>query len=127
METSRFNPNDWIHNPEKRIQTAAIPKHKRSSGIESDIEVIVTRIESFRLDLTADYNSWLTIGFSIASELGESGRSYYHRVSRFHPDYNFQACDLQYSKCLNRNKTGVSIRTFYFLAQQAGIDIVVKH
>ena len=126
MEAPKFNPNEWVAKPVKQIKPAPVSKFKSPVGIDREIEVIVTRIESFRLDLTADYNSWLTIGFSIAAALGESGRDYFHRVSCFHSDYNYQACDLQYTKCLKRNKSGISIKSFFFAAQQAGIDIVVK-
>lgn len=127
METAKFNPNDWIHKPEKQIKPVPVSKPQNTQGIESDIEVVVSRVESFKLDLTANYADWLTIGFSLAAALGEYGRDYFHRLSRFHPDYDYQACNLQFDKCLKRNKSGVSIKSFFFAAQQAGIDIVVKH
>lgn len=125
MEANKFNPYDWIPKPEKQVTHYPFAKPKSTAGIESDIEVIVSRIESNRLDLTLNYADWLSIGFSLAAELGESGRDYFHRLSRFHPDYDYQACNLQFDKCLKRGKSGVSIKTFFFLAQQAGIDIRV--
>jgi hypothetical protein len=125
MEAIRFNPYDYIEKPEKQVQPVPVAKPKSTTGIANDIEVVVTRIESYRLDLTATYTGWLSIGFSLAAELGESGRGYFHRLSRFHPDYNYEACNAQFSKCLKRDKNGVSIRTFFFSAKQAGIDIRV--
>jgi hypothetical protein len=32
-------------------------------------------------------------------------------------------CDRQYDRCLKGKKRGVTIRSFYFLAQQTGINI----
>lgn len=126
METAKFNPYDWIPKPEKQVTPAPVARTKNATGIESDIEVVVSRIESYRLDLTLNYADWLSIGFSLAADLGESGRGYFHRVSRFHPDYNYQACNLQFDKCLKRQKGGISIKTFFYLAQSAGIDIRVN-
>lgn len=126
MEALRFNPYDWIPKPEKQKIPVPAASVTTTTDQTRDIEVIVSRIESYRLDLTANYSDWLSIGFSLAAELGESGRGYFHRVSRFHQDYSYQVCDLQFDKCLKRNKSGISIKTFYFLAQQAGIPIVVK-
>lgn len=126
MEATKFNPYDWIQRPEKQIPSYPVSKPKSTTSIESDIEVIVSRIESYKIDLTLNYADWLSIGFSLAAALGETGRSYFHRVSRFHPDYNYQACNLQFDKCLKRQKSGISIKTFFYLAQSAGIDIRVN-
>ena len=123
MRENKFNPYDWIPKPEKRLQSYSIPQFKSTSDIESDIDTIVCRIESYKIDLTMNYKDWLSIGFSLAAALGENGRGYFHRVSRFHSDYDYQACNLQFDKCAKRQKSGISIKTFFYLAQSAGIDV----
>lgn len=123
--TKKFNPLEWLPKPEKKTIPRPAARQVTTAGVEQEIEVIVSRIESYRLDLTLNYADWLSIGFALASELGEFGRDYFHRVSCFHPDYNFEQCNLQFDKCLKRNKTGVSIKTFFYLAHGAGIDIRV--
>jgi hypothetical protein len=127
MDSQKFNPYDWIPKPKKQAQFCPVSQTKSTSGIESDIDTIICRIESYKLDLTLNYADWLSIGFSLAAALGENGRGYFHRVSRFHPDYNYQACNLQFDKCLKRQKSGISIKTFFYLAQSAGIDIRVNN
>lgn len=127
MEPLKFNPYDWIPKPKKQEQFCPVSHNKSTSGIESDIDTIVCRIERYKLDLTLNYADWLSIGFSLAASLGESGRVYFHRVSMFHPDYDYQACNLQFDKCVKRGKGGISIRTFFYLAQSAGIDIIVNN
>jgi hypothetical protein len=47
----------------------------------------------------------------------------FHKVSRFHPDYSYQECDKQYNKCLKASGHGVTIKTFFHLAQQADISL----
>jgi len=123
MTLKKFNPYDWIPKPEKQKIPRPAAQQVPPAGVQHEIEVIVSRIESYRLDLTLNYADWLTIGFALADAVGESGRNYFHRVSRFHPDYNFQECNAQFDKCLKRGKSGVSIKTFFFLAKQAGIPI----
>lgn len=127
MEPSKFNPYDWITKPNKQLQTPQFPQFKGTSDIELDIDTIVCRIESYKIDLTMNYKDWLSIGFSLADALGENGRGYFHRVSRFHSDYDYQACNLQFDKCVKRQKSGNSIKTFFYLAQSAGIDIRVTN
>jgi len=123
MEDKKFNPYDWIPNQKDLIKTLPARPNNNISGVQNDIEVIIQRIEGYQLDLTANYHDWLSIGFSFADELGEIGREYFHRISKFHPKYNFQECNRQFDKCLNRQQRGVSIKTFFYLAQSAGVNI----
>ena len=90
----------------------------------SDVEVIIQRIESAHTDITSDYAHWRDIGFAFADEFGESGRDYFHRVSRFYPEYSQPSCDKQFDNCLKAKGNGVTIKTFFHLAQQAGISLV---
>ena len=50
----------------------------------NDIEEITRRIESTATDIASNYADWRDLGFALADALGESGRSYYHRLSRFY-------------------------------------------
>lgn len=86
------------------------------------VERILGHIENRSLDLTATYDNWLKLGFALSS-LGESGRSYFHRLSRFYPDYDPAECDRQFSHCLNSNGSGIKIGTFFHMAKEAGIPL----
>jgi hypothetical protein len=90
----------------------------------SDVEVIIQRLESAHTDITSNYAHWRDIGFAFADEFGESGRDYFHRVSRFYPGYSQPSCDKQFDNCLKAKGNGVTIKTFFHLAQQAGISLV---
>jgi hypothetical protein len=65
------------------------------------------------------------LGFALADALGESGRNYYHRISRFYPKYNQTETDKQFSNCLKAHGDGVTIKTLYHLAKSAGIEIAI--
>jgi len=131
MKAKSFNPYQWIPKSERIPKQDKPPeacnfiRSKSISSIEFDIEIIVSRIENFRIDLTLNYQDWLKIGFGLADALGEAGRGYFHRVSCFHPDYSYQACNLQFDKCQKRNINGATIKSFFRLAKEAGIDIRV--
>src|SRR5690606_14687022 len=86
------------------------------------IERILQHLESRSFDLTYSYDNWLKIGFAFSS-LGESGRDYFHRVSRFHPNYDHQECDQQFTHCLASKGAGVSLGSFFHLAREAGIPL----
>ncbi len=86
------------------------------------IERILQHIESRRLDLTTPYQNWLTLGFALGS-LGESGRAYFHRLSRFNPEYDPAECDQQYTRCLESDGSGVNLGSFFHLARAAGIPL----
>ena len=117
MQKKHFEVNQWLNNIQ--IKTNQTPQQNTIH----DTELIIKRIESQCIDITANYNNWLNIGFALANEYNESGRSYYHRISRFHPNYYVIQCDQQFDKCLKSNGHGINIQTLYYIAKKAGINI----
>lgn len=97
------------------------------SGVSSDIETITQRIEAASIDIAPNYADWRDLGFALADALGESGRIYYHRLSRFYPSYSQSETDKQYSACLASHGHGVTIKTLYHLAKSSGVDVFVKN
>lgn len=134
MAKDKFNPEEWLNQP-TNSNTAVIPG---STGdptpnvipdpdrASNDIETITHRIEARCLDITASYDNWRDLGFALSEELGEIGRDYYHRISRFNPDYDQAETDKQYDRCLHAQGTGVTIKTFFKKAKEAGISIVTS-
>ncbi|AHW61041.1 Primase C terminal 2 (PriCT-2) [Draconibacterium orientale] len=90
----------------------------------TDVETIIQRLESAHTDITASYPDWRDIGFAFADKFGKAGREYFHRVSRYYPGYSQSDCNKQYDKCLKSSGHGVTIKSFFHLAQQAGISLV---
>ena len=81
-------------------------------GRHNSLDNLVNEIESLSLDITCSYKQWYEIGCAVANEVGERGRVYYHRLSRYYPKYNQKECDEQYDKCLKDPK-GFTIRTIF--------------
>ncbi|MDP4268411.1 MAG: VapE family protein, partial [Bacteroidota bacterium] len=91
--------------------------------LENDIEKITSQIEVNKIDITANYNDWLKIGFALVNGLGEGGRNYFHRISCFYSQYDAKETNDQYDKCLRSKGSGTTYKSFFFLAKQYGIDI----
>lgn len=91
---------------------------------ESNIDYVIGQIESRYLDITPGYYEWHRIGFAFVGEFGESGRSYFHRVSQFHSDYNPEKCDRLYSQLMRYGSRQITIATFYYYAKLAGCEVV---
>jgi len=106
------------HNKESEIFKTEVPM-----SIKSDIEKLIEQIEGNRIDITSSYEDWIKICFAIESEFGESGRHYFHAISKLNHDYNAEHCNEQYSKCLKNNNSGITIKTLFHFAKKNGIVI----
>ena len=129
MSKKEFIPSDWLPTeniPENRTDAQLCVSDFAQPAIQAEIETIISRIESNQIDITANYADWRDIGFAFADEFAETGRDYYHRISRFYPKYSASECDKQFDNCLKAKGNGVTLKTFFHLAKTAGIDISVK-
>ncbi len=113
MKKAVFNPDEW---------NAAVA----SSARHTDVEALVSAIEASGIDITAAYSDWLAIGFALVSELGEEGRSLFHRLSRFYPGYDVAEADRQYTVCLRDGSREISIATLFHIAKTHGIVVSVS-
>ena len=127
----KFNPKDWLKSSPHTDATYCDPIQQQNvraipcgcPNPKDDIETIISRLESSQTDITANYSDWRDIGFAFADEFGESGRDYYHRISRFYSGYSPTDCTKQFDNCLKAKGHGVTMKTFFHLAKQARIDI----
>ncbi len=125
IERKKFNPGEWLHQPQPKKQFAATAPIHSAGKVQHDVEIVVRRIEASRIDLTMNYEDWIKLGFAFASEFGEAGRGYFHRVSRFYSGYDLERTDRQFDKCARAQKTGTTIRTFFAAARDAGVNVRV--
>ena len=125
MSKKRFIAEEWLNQPASAtgntVRTTSV--YLPQTSVQEDIETITQRIEASHTDITAGYSNWLDLGFALSEELGEAGRDYFHRISRFNPDYNHAETDKQFNNCLKSGGSGVTIKTFFQKAKDAGISI----
>lgn len=89
--------------------------------VQSDFDDIVQQICDRKVDITGGYREWLKVCFAIADKFGEHGRSYFHAISQFSKTYLVGIADKQYTNCLKAGKSGITIKSFYYLAKEHGI------
>jgi len=96
--------------------------YKSASQLQYEVDVVSGVIENLCIDLTTNYKDWLKPGFAFSDEFGQAGRDYFHRVSRFYCGYDPAECDMQFDRCLRSKRSGISIKSFFAAAKDAGVD-----
>jgi len=125
----KFNPQDWLEPPVEKPNSTQRPlspviEQRRNQGESiNDIEQLIAQIESHQIDITGDYSTWRNLGFALSDEMGEAGRDAFHRISKFHADYNPKECDQQFDACLKAKGSGVTISTLFHHAKDHGVFV----
>ena len=116
-----FNINDWLPGDQERAR----PENQSSTPGENReaVERAIEAIEQQVIDITASYTAWRDIGCAFSHEFGEGGREFFHRVSRFHPQYDPQQCDQQYDRCLRSKGSGIGLGSFFHHVKEAGLQV----
>lgn len=98
------------------------------------VETLLEEIEKRKVDITKDYQDWVFIGIILVDYFGDSGREYYHRISKFYDHgkgYSEEDCDRRYNYFLKRNtnkgqsNSGLTLGTLFYIASK--YNIVTKH
>ena len=128
-----FLPQEWENvrsdetkpsvNKAQDINTQTSSSNNNDEDTRLKVESVVNLIEQSKVDITIGYDAWLKIGFALSDEFQETGREFFHCVSRQNGKYDQRETDKQYDKCLSAKGSGVTIATFFQLAKDAGIDI----
>ena len=126
MDKKIFNPREWLEQPGQQKINTDPPEIKANTDVKAnadaeEIESIIQQIETKQIDIATAYTDWRDIGFALVEGFGETGRDYFHRISKFYSAYTTIDCDTQYNNCLKANGQGITLKTFFFHAKQAGI------
>ena len=117
-----FNPKDWLEVPKEQPQPKSNTATTNVVAVaDTDIESYISAIEQSGTDITGSYATWRDLGFALAEEYGETGRDYFHRISKNYAGYDAKECDAQFDKCSNAKGHGITIATFYHYAHQSGV------
>lgn len=131
-ETAYYNHNALVFD-------AAPPKPKKAPRLEpirtapagetlddeqrmgAAVEDIVRR----RIDITDNYDEWVKVAASIAHTQGESGRNWFHAISRISSKYNPADADRTYSSMMNGGYSGTNsgYGSFFALCKRYGVKV----
>lgn len=133
MSKKDFNPLEWKDKKEISLNpnpdiSSPIPAHSpylthKTYSLEDEVEALTSAVESASVDIAPTYSDWLDMAFALSDALGEGGRSYFHRLSRFYPSYDEREADKQFTACLHSHGSGITINTLFHLAKQSGITL----
>lgn len=127
-----YDSEAYFNHNAKKLEQYSQPKEKarkatiyNNSGhsIQSEVETLINQITTKGIDITPNYSEWLNVGFALASEFGEAGRGYFHDISCQYANYDHSEADSQYNKCLRSNGKGITIKTFFHICKQSGVEL----
>lgn len=87
------------------------------------VVTLVKQIEARQIDITAKYEDWCALGFALAN-LGELGRDFFHRISKFHPEYSFRECDEKFTELKENSRGDIKIASFFAICKQNGVVLI---
>lgn len=118
-----YDPEPHINENATIYSRVILPtvKHTFQSGFDAsdNISKIVNIAVQNGINMCECYSDWFAVGCGIASEFGESGREYFHALSRQSTKYKQAECDRKYNDCLKTNR--ISIATLFQIAKDYGI------
>lgn len=125
-----YDPNVY-YNPNAKIFDV-LPKKINKESPKNEVKMpdselvrakkLAERITNGRTDITGDYDTWLKLGFALAT-FGESGREIYHSISQFHNDYDSKETDKKFDNCLKTNRFD-NPAFFFSRAKECGFTVV---
>ena len=124
-----FDMKKWLHYFDGAMGSALTvsnPK-KTFTPIDLDVENAIIRVAEELIergiDITVVHSNWINLGFALKDGLGERGRPWFHDLSQFYPKYSYEECEKQYTACMKSKGSGITARTFFWMAQNAGINL----
>jgi hypothetical protein len=118
-KTAYYNPDAKLFQIPKKKKFKKVKFTGVSKSNLNKVESVVSLIEQNAVDITTDYNDWVKIAGSLYNAFGETGRQYFHRISRYNHGYKQKAADLKFDRCRNMNR--ISLSTFFYIANSYGI------
>ncbi len=121
----------WAGQPEQpqtvhEVKTSGIepaPAPVASSDDHEKIMAVGQELLARGANIAESYSDWLRLGFALADGLGSEGGDLYHQLSAQSSKYNEAACEKKWRQCLAKSNGRTTIKTFYYMAQQAGVDL----
>ena len=120
---------ELYHNPAAKTWRKYLPKKQIMPvgrvyvHTDKDIEHCINQIRARGINLADSYHDWITIGMAFVAGYGEAGREYFHAVSSISSKYDHEKSDKKYSQLIRTASGKVTMASFFWLAQLAGVEI----
>jgi hypothetical protein len=121
-----YDPEPYI-NTASEVYDFTIPEYdsiqKRVADmtdvdVRRNVEALFGELDKRKTDITGTRQTWFEVLCALASQFGEDGRDYAHRVSQHYPGYAHEETDALYSDVLRHNGYSYTIGTLFYHANK---------
>ena len=133
MNNYNFDPLAWANNSATPVNANEEPKNRASqvtnpasASLDDELakaQAVVDELIRMGANIAESYDDYLHLGFALAEGLGTQGHDLYHRICSQSSKYHEQDCEKKWEECLSKQDGRVTIKTFYKMAQDAGVDL----
>lgn len=115
-----FNPDALYYRlPKKKEEKKPVHGVHISKSDAEKVEKIIQVLESTSMDITQSYEDWVKIGAALYNGFGDSGITYFHKVSSFYSDYDPKETDRKWEQC--KRMTKIKMNSFFYVADSYGV------
>ena len=92
------------------------------TNIES-LRLITEAVETAGADIAPSYTEYVQLAFAIATDCGEAGREFFHRLCRISAKYQREDAERMFSNALMKQHGEIHLGTAFHLAESTGVKI----
>ncbi len=90
------------------------------------LERLTRAVETAGADIAPTYAEYVQLAFALATDLGEAGREYFHRLCRLSPKYRSEHAEKCYTNAQRTHRGSVHLGTVFHLASRAGVTVAAE-
>ena len=79
-------------------------------------------VETAGTDIAPTYAEYVQLAFAIATDCGEAGREFFHRLCRLSAKYQYDHAERIFSNALIKQHGDIHLGTVFHLSEMAGIE-----
>lgn len=80
-------------------------------------------VETAKADIAPTYIEYVHLAFAIATDCGEEGRDFFHRLCQVSAKYQREHAERIFSNALTANHGDMHLGTVFYLAEAAGVTV----
>lgn len=92
------------------------------NNIES-LSRLTKAVETAKADIFPTDAESVQLAFAIATDCGDAGREFFHRLYQLSPQYSYQDAERLFAEALATEKSEVHLQTAFLLAEKAGVKL----
>ena len=128
-----FDPLAWANNSANPVNanvesklTAPHVTNPACAPLDGELakaQAVADELIRMGANIADSYDDYLHLGFALADGLGPQGHDLYHRLCSQSTKYREEDCEKKWEECLRKRDGRITIKTFYKMAQDAGVDL----